>query len=304
MLSISTYTQNPRLLALAILKKTWWLFTDKRFLQLRYYLEMHRKLNLDNPQTFTEKIQWLKLYNRKPEYTTLVDKYAVKDYVAKKIGHDFIIPTLGIWKSFDDINFDSLPQSFVLKTTHGGGSTGIVICKNKASFDYDKAKKILTQSLKNSIYTAYKEWSYKHVPRQIIAEKFIPTPSNSDLTDYKFYCFNGVPHYCQVISNRSTKETIDFFDMEWNHMPFYGLNPLKKPALSPLAKPIAFEQMKGIAQRLSERLAFARIDLYAVDNTAYFGEITLYPASGFGIFTPEEWDLKLGTLLTLPSPTL
>jgi hypothetical protein len=299
MQSIKTYIKNPNKLLLAVLCKFAWAFPDKPFLKMRYRLQLGRKLDLKNPKRFTEKIQWLKLYNRKNEYTTMVDKYAAKEFVANKIGEQYIIPTLGVWNHFDEIDFDLLPEQFVLKTTHGGGGGGIVICKDKATFDKNKARNVLEGSLKHGIYTTYREWPYKNVPRRIIAEKYISNGYDEELTDFKFYCFNGEPRYCQVIADRHTKETIDFFDMDWSHQGFYGLNPASEPAAKPAAKPAAFEKMKEIARMLAKDTQFVRVDLYAVNDANYFGELTFYPASGLGVFTPDSADFDLGKLIAL-----
>lgn len=257
-------------------------------------------LDLDNPQTFSEKLQWLKLYNRKPEYTQMVDKYAVKKYVANIIGEEYIIPTLGVWDRFEDIDFDKLPKQFVLKTTHDGGSYGIVICKDKDVFDYKAAKKTINRSLRRCSYKVMREWPYKNVKRQIIAEEYLECMGNTDLIDYKFYCFNEQPLYCQVIKDRNSKETIDFFDQEWNHQVFYGLNPKAIQSSYPIDRPINYDKMVEVASKLSHNIPFARVDLYNIGGKIYFGEITFFPASGFGVFTPSEWDYKLGEWIKLP----
>lgn len=277
---------------------------DEQYLKLRFRFKMGYWPNLKEPKTFVEKINWLKLHDRNPEYTKMVDKYQVKEYVAQKIGQEYIIPTLGVWKRPEDINFNVLPNQFVLKTTHGGGSGGVVVCKDKKTFDKKKAINKLRDSLASDIYRNLREWPYKNVKKQIIAEKYM-MPSDKaddptyDLTDYKFYCFNGEPHYCQVIRDRNTKETIDFYDMEWNHMPFVGLNPVAKNGVEPVAKPVHLEQMKVICRRLSKDIKFSRIDLYVIDDKEYFGEITFYPAAGFGEFTPADWNERLGELIKL-----
>lgn len=274
---------------------------DKTYLKWLFRLNMGRRLDLNNPQTFGEKMQWLKLYNRKPEYTQMVDKYEAKKYVANIIGEEYIIPTLGVWDKFDDIDFDKLPDQFVLKTTHGGGNTGVVICKDKSTLDKDTAKRKLNRSLKSDIYRTLKEWPYKDVKKRIIAEKFIDSEGHQDLPDYKFYCFNGEPAYCQVIRDRNTKETIDFYDMEWNHMPFVGLNPVAKNGLKSVMKPKHLSEMVNICQKLATGIPFSRIDLYLVNEKIYFGEITFFPASGLGEFTPKEWDFTIGSLIKLPN---
>lgn len=296
--------RNPRRIFLGLLTRTVRIWPDKLYLQLRYYFEMGQKLNLKNPKSFTEKIQWLKLYNRKPEYTTMVDKYAVKQYVADIIGKEYIIPTLGVWDRPEDIDWDALPNQFVLKTTHGGGGGGVVICKDKATFNSQEAHQKLQCSLNSDIYLNYREWPYKNVPKRIIAEKFMmeseSQKSDSDLADYKFYCFNGEPIYCQVIRDRRTKETIDFYDMEWQHMPFVGLNPRVSNGETPVLKPTNLNTMIDVCRKLSKDIPFVRVDLYVIDNKEYFGEITFFPASGIGKFEPVEWDEKLGSQIKLP----
>ena len=258
-----------------------------------------------DPKTFTEKLQWLKVYDYKPEYTQMVDKLAVKDYVAARVGKEYIIPTLGVWDKVEDIDWDSLPNRFVLKTTHGGGSGGVVICSDKTKLDKAKAIKKLTASIRENAGKTYREKPYLNVPRKIIAEKFMAEEKSAsmstktDLPDYKFFCFNGEPKYCQVIRDRSTKETIDFYDMEWNHMSFVGLNPVAKNGTTPVAKPLHLGNMIEICRKLSENMKFSRIDLYVIDDEVYFGEITLYPASGFGEFTPNEWNGRLGEIIKL-----
>ena len=268
---------------------------DKIWIQYIFKRANGKKLNLTNPQTFCEKIQWLKLHDRKPEYSLMVDKYLVKKYVASIIGEEYIIPTLGVWDSPDDIDFSQLPNQFVLKTTHNSG--GVLICKNKSNFNIDSAISYLKKQLKHDIYSCTREWPYKNVPKRIIAEKFI-IPSSSDLTDYKFFCFGGEPIYCQVIANRSINETIDFYDTQWNHQPFNGLNTVGM-SNTPHNKPKAFDKMLTIARLLSKGHAFLRVDLYNINGRIFFGEITFFPNSGLGKFSPSEWNIKLGNLIDL-----
>ena len=242
------------------------------------------------------------MYNRRPEYSLMVDKYSVKDYVAEKIGRQYIIPTLGVWDSFDEIDFDSLPDKFVLKTTHGGGGGGVIICRNKGTFDMSVAREKLNRSMADDCFTKTREWPYKEVPHRIIAEKLLEVrPSDTgDLPDYKWFCFGGEPRYCQVIQNRSSNETIDFFDTEWNHQEFVGLSPTAGPATVYPAKPANLETQISIARELSKDIPFSRIDLYETDGNTYFGEITLYPASGFGMFRPDQYNEMLGAMINLP----
>ena len=283
-------------------KNLGFMIPDKLYLSLRYRCIMGSWINWKNPQTFTEKLQWLKLYNRKPEYTKMVDKYAVKEYVANIIGEEYIIPTLGVWDKPEDIDWDSLPNQFVLKTTHGGGGGGVVICKDKTTFDRTSAIAKLKESMASDIYSGLREWPYKDVPKRIIAEKFMApekSPAPNDLPDYKFFCFNGEPKYCQVIRDRHTKETIDFYDMDWNHMPFVGLNPVVRNGLTPVARPGNLDEMKEICRKLADTKSFVRVDLYVIDDKSYFGELTFYPASGMLPWTTEEADKEIGKYLKL-----
>lgn len=295
---------NKYLFCDSIVKNFLRFLPDKLYISLRYRCQMGYWVNWKHPKTFTEKLQWLKVYNHRPEYTMMVDKYAVKQYIADRIGWQHIIPTLGVWDKAEDINWDTLPKQFVLKTTHGGGSGGVVLCKDKMTFDKNVAIVKLNKSMSSDIYSALREWPYKNVKRQVIAEKFmIPNDKLNDptydLTDYKFFCFNGVPKFCQVIRDRHTCESIDFYDMAWNHQGFVGLNPVARNGLTPVARPEHFDEMKGICKTLSANVPFLRVDLYEINGDVYFGELTFYPASGFGHFTPLEWNKRLGELIQL-----
>lgn len=279
------------------------LLPDRLYLDLQYFKNFHKFPNWKNPKTFNEKLQWMKLYDRKPEYTMMVDKYAVKDYVASIIGSEHIIPTLGVWDRPEDIDWNSLPGKFVLKTTHGGGNEGVIICKDKSSFDRTSAVEKLNRCLKRNTYYYGREWPYKNVPRRIIAEQFMEqkvSEKSEALIDYKFYCFDGKPYYCQVIQDRDTEETIDFYDMDWNHMPFVGLKTGVGNSKNFLPKPTALEGMINICQQLSKGLSFARIDLYQIKDVEYFGEITFFPNSGLGTFKPDDWNSIMGSLVKLP----
>lgn len=271
--------------------------SDVDFISEQFYLHTGQKLNLEKPETFCEKIQWLKLHDRDPKYNLMVDKAEAKIYVAQIIGEDFIIPSYGVWNSFDEINFDALPNEFVLKCTHDSG--GIVIVKNKAAFDKEKARKILEKHLGRNLYRYAREWVYKDVKPRILAEKFMQEVS-SDLTDYKFYCFNGVPKFCQVISDRRTDESIDFFDMAWIHQEFIGLSKNVHHSAKKIARPKNFELMKKLAATLAQNSIFRRVDFYEVANKVYFGEITFYPNAGLGTFKPDKWNKILGDMISLP----
>lgn len=295
---------NPRALISAILVRLAPIIPDRQFLKWMFRLKMGYKLNLDNPQTFSEKLQWLKLYNRKPEYTQMVDKYEAKKYVANIIGEEYIIPTLGVWDKFDDIDFDKLPNQFVLKTTHGGGNTGVVICKDKSSFDKAKAKQKLERSLKSDIYKSLKEWPYKNVKKRIIAEEYLSediTPENptGDIIDYKFFCFNGEAKAVLIATERhsTTGVCFDYFDKDFNHYPFEqgGPNSTKE-----ILKPKYLDEMWEIANKLSCGLPHIRVDLYCINGHIYFGELTFFDSSGFAEFKPEEWNGIFGDWIKLP----
>lgn len=299
--------KNPNKIAKYLLYKIAHIIPDYIYLKMLFRLSMGYKLNLDNPQTFSEKLQWLKLYNRKPEYTQMVDKYAAKEYVAKLIGEEYIIPTLGVWDSFDDIDFDKLPNQFVLKTTHGGGNTGVVICKDKSTLDIKLAKIKLEKSLKSDIYKTLKEWPYKNVKKRIIAETYPSeeiTPDNptGDIIDYKFFCFNGEAKAVLIATERhsTTGVCFDYFDKDFNHYPFEQGGPNSKKEIK---KPEYLENMWEIANKLSKGIPHVRVDLYCIRGHIYFGELTFFDSSGFEEFNPNEWNYKFGEWITLPEKT-
>lgn len=274
---------------------------DAIYLRIMFYLYMGKRLHLHNPKTFSEKLQWLKLYNRKAEYTMMVDKYAVKDYVASIIGEDYIIPTLGVWDKPEDIEWHKLPNQFVLKTTHGGGNKGVVICRNKEKFNKIEAMAQLGQSLTQDIYRNFREWPYRDVRRRLMAEKYMSNKETEELEDYKFFCFNGVPKVMYIASDRNNpdEETkFDFFDMHFNHLPFTNGHPNSTKEI-PIPK--KFEEMKEIAAKLSQGIPHVRIDMYIINDKIYFGEMTFFHWSGLKPFVPEEWDEIFGSYITIPS---
>lgn len=274
---------------------------DKLYLSLRYRFRMGHWINWKNPKTFTEKIQWLKIYNRKPEYTQMVDKYAVKDYVAGIIGEEYIIPTLGVWDKPEDIDWDSLSEQFVLKTTHGGGGGGVVICKDKNSFDREKAIEKLNQSLNSDIYESFREWPYKNVPRRIIAEKYMTNNKSkvsSELNDYKFFSFNGKVKFFKVDFGRFVEHHANYYSPEGILLDF-GESDFPPKADYPVELPENLNDMVSLAERLSSGHPFLRVDFYNVEGRIYFGEITFYPASGMGKWTKEDIDNSIGKMLTL-----
>lgn len=299
MLPLKQYFKNPRLFFSSLLREMGCLFPDKQYLQMLYYLKTGKRLDLKNPQTFGDKIQWLKLYNRKAGHVTIADKYAVKDYVSKIIGDSYVIPTLGIWNKPEDVDFDCLPRQFVLKTTHGGGNCGVIICKDKATLDKAAVISQLKKSMKQNIYRTLREWQYKRIKPRIIAEQYL-SDGREELKDYKFYCFNGEPMYCQVMSGRRERMTVDFYDMDWMLMPFSGFGKNYPHAKKKCPAPVTLLEMKRISNLLSSGNPFMRVDLYECDNRLYFGEMTLFPASGMGSFLPQEWNQIMGNLIILP----
>lgn len=271
---------------------------DKVYLQMLFFKHFHKFINFKNPKTFNEKLQWLKLYNRKPEYTTMVDKYLVKDYVASKIGEEFIVPTLGVWNHANEIDFDSLPNQFVLKWNHDSGS--VIICKDKSMFDAKLARQKLAQFENHNGYWYGREWPYKNVKTRIIAEKYLTDDEQSNsLTDFKMHCFNGKVEIILVCCNRFEKTGLveAFFDREWNQLNLRRPK-VKKPSIG-IERPKELDQMIELAERLSENIPFVRVDFYVSRKKIYFGEITFFAASGFLPFVPKEWDRKLGEMLKI-----
>jgi len=272
---------------------------DSLYLKMKFRVIMGKSLHLKNPVTFNEKLQWLKLYDRKPIYTTMVDKYEAKKFVSEKIGEEYIIPTLGVWNSFDEIDFDSLPEQFVLKCTHDSG--GLVIVKDKAKMDRAAAKEKIESCLKKNFYYSGREWPYKNVKPRILAEAYMEDEKTAELRDYKFFCFDGKAKALFVASERQKEgeETkFDFFDMDYNHIPVTNGHP---NAETPPEKPKTFEQMRALAEQLSAGIPHLRVDFYEVNGKIYFGELTFAHWSGMVPFNPEEWDTTFGSWITLPS---
>lgn len=275
--------------------------SDKTTLKLIWLGAYGKRLNLKNPTTFNEKLQWLKLYDRKPIYTTMVDKCDAKKYVADIIGGEYIVPTLGVWERFDDIDFDSLPDKFVLKTTHDSG--GVFICKDKSKMDFEKARALLEPRLSKSWYIRNREWSYKNVVPRIIAEEFLVDADTCELSDYKFYCFNGEPKMVLIATDRQNlvEETkFDFFDMEFKHLKITKTHPNSKVKIE---EPANFELMKTLAAKVAQGTPFLRMDFYEANGHVYFGECTFYPQSGLSSFEPDEVNYELGDMIVLPEKT-
>ena len=276
---------------------------DKTYLSLRFRLRVHHKLNWENPITYNEKLNWLKLYDHRPEYITMADKYAAKKYVADRIGNDYIIPTIGVWDKAEDIEWDKLPKQFVLKCNHDSG--GLIICKDKSKLDKQAAIDKLSKGLKFDYFKVEREWPYKDMRRRIIAEEYIePKTGGNDLPDYKFFCFDGKVKFMFIGTDRQTpgeEVKFDFFDENFNYLPVRQGHDHAKVTPS---KPSCFEQMKQAAEQLSQGLPHVRVDFYQVDGKVLFGELTLYHFGGLVPFEPSNWDLKFGEMLKLPGRKL
>ncbi len=273
---------------------------DEEYLKHMFKATMGYELNLDNPQTFNEKLQWLKLYDRKSIYTTMVDKYEVKNYVAKIIGEEYIIPTIGIWDSFEEIDFEKLPNEFVLKSTHDSG--GLVICRDKNEMDLDHTRKKIVKSLKRNYFYYGREWPYKHVKPRIIVEKYMEDSTDqmsksTILKDYKVYTFNGKAKICMINQDRGIYTKADYFDRNYKWLNFtwgYDHSSNKPP------RPKNYELMFELAERLAIGTIELRVDFYEVNGILYFGELTFFDGSGFDRMEPVEWDYTLGSWIKLP----
>lgn len=298
MSSIVKYIKNPYRFFLPLAARGWFrTMDDEKYLKLMFRARMGRKLDLKNPKTFNEKLQWLKLYDRNPEYSNMVDKYEAKKYVAERIGEEYIIPTLGVWDSFDEIDFSSLPDQFVLKCTHDSG--GLVICKNKADFDMEEARRKINRSLKNDYYLWGREWPYKNVKPRIIAEKYLAFLGSSELVEYKIFCFNGEPKLILVCKGEGhgAGRTNDFYDLDFNHIPVRVTYPHAKEKCE---KPEEYEELLNLSRTLTKDTYQLRVDFYVMDHKIYFGELTFFHDSGYCQFNPKEWDNRFGDLLELP----
>lgn len=274
---------------------------DEDYIRRKYKSLMGKELNLDNPLSFNEKLQWLKLHDRNPQYTTMVDKVLAKQWVANIIGNKYIIPTIGVWNKPEEIDFDLLPDQFVLKCNHNSG-TGMYICTNKENINRKKIINELKRGLKQDYYKTSREWPYKNVERRIIAEQYLCNDSNTELMDYKFMCFNGKVKCVFVCSERFSKTglRVTFFDKNWEQLSFerhYSKSEIE------IEKPQKLQLMISLAEKLSAQIPFVRVDFYEVSGEVFFGELTFFPGSGFEEFRPEEWDYTLGKWIVLPDST-
>ena len=282
-----------------IINEYWKTVEDEKYLKAIYFVNTGQELNLERPKSFNEKLQWLKLYDRKPEYNILVDKYEVKNYVASLIGEQYIIPTIGIWNKYEDINFDDLPEKFALKCTHDSGSC--VICNNKLLLDLKTVKEKITRCLSTNPYYATREWPYKDVKPRIIAEELLMGTSEKTIPpDYKFFCFSGEPKVVMTVAgghDDETKVVRRMYDMDWNLLDV-GLRGKENVKVAE-EKPKGFNEMYQLARKLSQGFIHIRVDFYYVENRIYFGEMTFYHMSGYEIFKPDRWNDKLGEFINL-----
>lgn len=272
---------------------------DRLYLKLMFRRFMGYSLNLENPQTLNEKLQWLKLYNRRDQLTRLVDKYGVREFVAKTVGEEYLVPVLGVWESFDEIDFGKLPDQFVLKCTHDSG--GLVICKDKSKLDLDAARKKIEKSLKSNYYKLWREWPYKNVPPRIIAEQFLEVSEEEGLPDYKLSCFDGHVDCIMVCVDRHLNDVkFFFFDKDWNFIRRNHYDD-KVPDGFTLPRPEHLEEMIAAAEKLSKGMPYVRVDFYSVKGKVYFGEMTFFPDSGFDLDISRKSDEYWGAMLNLPA---
>ena len=270
---------------------------DARYLKLLFRQSVGYPLDLENPRTFNEKLQWLKLHDRNPLYTKLVDKAEVKPWVAERIGWEHVVPTLGVWDSFDDIDFGALPERFVLKCTHDSG--GLAICRDRNTFDIDAARRKIERSLSRNFYWSGREWPYKDVRPRILAEEYLDAGASNDPADYKIFCFDGEPKALFVATGRASGDTrFDFFDVEFNHLPIENGHPNAR--IMP-DQPKSYEEMLEMARALSVGIPHVRVDFYDVSGKPFFGEMTFFHWSGLVPFTPREYDYYFGSWLKLPN---
>ncbi len=293
---IQTFIKKPETLFIKLLYFLSPMFSDRLYLKLLFPLKVGYKLNLKKPKTYNQKLQWLKLNFREKYLTKLVDKYAVKEHVKKEIGEEHVIKNYGVWDEFDQIDFNKLPNQFVLKTTHDQG--GVVLCKDKSTFNLEGAKKKINRHLNNNIFNRTREWPYKNVEPRIIAEEFIVDESETELRDYKFFCFHGEPKALFIATERQkeTEVKFDYFDIEFNHLDIVQVHPKSGKTFS---KPKNYDLMVEIARKLSKGLPHVRIDLYNVNGRILFGEYTFFHHEGMKPFHPKEWDYKFGSWIDL-----
>lgn len=294
------FLSQPKSILVGLLYRFGGHLSDKTYIKFLFPLKTGYKLKLNNPKTFAEKCQWLKLYDHNPIYSKMVDKYDAKQLVADKIGDEYVIPTYGIWDKVEDIDWDMLPNKFVIKPTHIGGGTGVIICKNKKELNIEESKQILSLALGEKIYPKFREWQYKDVRPRIIAEALLEDNTCPYLRDYKFYCFNGKAKLFYITSNKGISETRqDFFDINGNHLDLEDINYPNNKVETPRL-PNRLADMVKLSEILSSGIPHVRIDLYEVEDKIYFGEWTFFEGAGFAKFSPEQWNYTMGDWICLP----
>ena len=297
-MNIKKFIKNPyKIFNVLATKQFFHWLKDETYVKLAYRASIGKKLSLNNPQTFNEKLQWLKLYDRKSEYTMMADKYLVRKYIAEKLGEEYLIPLLGAWDSPEEIDFDALPNQFVLKCNHNSG-LGMCICKDKSKLDIKKVKAELRKGLKQNYFSTGREWPYKNVKPRIIAEQYMEDRKTFELRDYKFFCFDGEVKLMFVASERQSGKEVkfDFYDVDFNHLPFKQGHPNSSKKID---KPEGFAKMIELSCKLSKNIPHVRVDFYEVNGKIYFGELTFSHFCGFVQFEPEEWDYTLGNWIDL-----
>lgn len=292
---VKTFIKNPKVVLIKILYFISPILGDKTYLSLLFPLKVKYRLNLRDPRTYNEKLQWMKLYYRKPLMCKLVDKYEVKTYVKEKIGSQYVVTNYGVWDSFDEIDFTTLPSQFVLKTTHDQG--GVVICRDKSEFNFDKAKEKLNRHLKRNFYLLLREWPYKDVKPRIIAEELLADDSEGEIDDYKFFCFNGEPKMMFISTERQAgKPKFNFYDIDFNELDIIrGAGKSNKDIM----RPVNYDLMVSLARELSAGLPHVRVDFYSVREEVLFGEYTFFSGGGLKPFYPEKWDRIMGDWIQL-----
>lgn len=287
---------HPELILITIIGlKLFRFLPDRIFLKLLFRLNLGRRLNLKNPVSFNEKLQWLKIFDNNPLYIKLADKYEVRKYVSEKVGDNYLIPLIGVYDHFDDIEFDHLPESFVMKCTHDSGS--VIVVKDKNKFNYCQARSMINKKLRTNYFYKGREWPYKYIKPRIICEKLMVDEPGQELKDYKIFCFNGEPLFIQIDYNRFKNHKRNLFNIEWDPINVSYAYPREFNTSND--KPSNWDDMLICAKKLSQETVFARTDFYSIQNEIYFGEITFFPESGFGRFMPDSYDYIFGKILDL-----
>ncbi len=292
------------------LKKILKIFPDKLYIRLMFFYRGGGIVNLKNPKGFNEKLQWLKLYDKRSVYVEFTDKYLVKEKVSKIIGKEHVVPLIAVWDEPDEIDFDSLPSKFVIKCNHNSGE-GLFVCADKSKVDEIEIRESLRKALKKNYFYDAREWSYKLIKPRIICEELVlddcKNNNTTSLVNYNFYCFNAEPKFLyirvdDVSSGKKGESLLSFLDLNWNETEFYRTDHKQIPFC--VEKPDDFDEMINIVRKLAQGFPFVRVDLYHANNSILFSEMTFYPGGGFGFFRPKEWEEKIGSWITLPEKYL